>query len=54
MSESNALPTPLVAPGEPYDAPGVWYAGEHLASLPQSQTRPVSYCPQCLGMGVKP
>lgn len=35
-------------------APGVWYCGEHMAETPDSQARPIKWCPECLGMGVQP
>lgn len=36
---------------KPCNAPGVYFYGEHLARWPESQTRPVSWCPKCLGTG---
>lgn len=35
-------------------AEGVYSHGEHLTALPASQTRPVSYCPECYGEGYLP
>lgn len=39
---------------KPCPARGVTYFGQHLVEMPASQTRPVHYCPVCLGEGVVP